>query len=364
VDGNAESSKENFLNDLALQAEAITFSHPDKLDSGAVILEREALQAGDSSYYMISLSLRGIRAAMQNDFGPALKYFHDNWEYGKLHGDTALQVNALNNMAGVYRASGNSFKAQLRLERALELVDKRDEPTLFANIELALGISLNMQNKYDSAAYVLHDAMEIFRAEEEMHLAQSCMSEMAHTLERRHKYKEALKVYDKMIALYPYTDDATGEVYTNQRKGNVLMKLGRMREASAALEYSLALADSMDYAIEKDSILIHLVQSYAAMGNLVGAEMYTSKLIKFIEQREKKKNHELIAFVESRYNFEEESRKNESLLAELALNRAELKRNQLYLRFALAGIIVLVLSLIVLFKRMSSLSAQTHHKDY
>lgn len=99
------------------------------------------------------------------------------------------------------------------------------------------------------------------------------------------------------------------------------------------------------------------------MGNLVGAETYTSQLIKFIEVRERKKNQELIAFVESRYNFEEESRKNEALLAKLALTREELKRNQLYLRFALAGIVVLILSLIVIFKLMTSLATSTQ-KNY
>ncbi len=362
-DQHPQNDKSEYLNKVAYEAEAITFPNPDKLDSVADILERESLNEGDSSFYMISFSLRGIRAAMQNDFGPALKYFHDNWEYGKSHGDTAMQVNALNNMAGVYISSGNFKKAQDRQQRALELINSEEDATLFANLEYALGISLNRQNKFDSADNVLKHAMQIFREQEEMHLAQSCMSEMANTLERRHKYKDALRIYDKMIALYPFTEDLPGEVFTNQRKGSVLMRLGRMREAAASFEYSLALSDSVDYMIDRDSTLIGLIKANAAMGNLVGAETYTSQLIKFIEVRERKKNQELIAFVESRYNFEEESRKNEALLAELALTREDLKRNQLYLRFALAGIVVLILSLIVIFKRMSSLATNAQ-KNY
>ena len=94
------------------------------------------------------------------------------------------------------------------------------------------------------------------------------------------------------------------------------------------------------------------------MLNPDGAERYTKRLITYIQDKEQKKNQELIAFVETKYNLEEKSRVNESLAAELVLVRQDLDRTQLYLRFAIAGAVLLLLSLIVLFKRFGAI----HHR--
>ena len=111
----------------------------------------------------------------------------------------------------------------------------------------------------------------------------------------------------------------------------------------------------MQYESQKDTTLLRLIKANAALGNIMGAEKYTKRLVAFIQDREQRKNQELIAFVETKYNLEEKSRINESLATELRSAREELSRTGLYLRFAIAGIVVLFLSLIVVFKRFGSL---------
>lgn len=133
------------------------------------------------------------------------------------------------------------------------------------------------------------------------------------------------------------------------------MHLGRMREAIESLKYSLALSASVEYEAQKDSTLLRLVKAHASLVNIDGAERYTKQLITYIQDKEQRKNQELIAFVETKNNLEEKSRVNQSLAAELVLVRQDLDRTQLYLRFAIAGAVLLLLSLLVVFKRFGAM---------
>mgnify|MGYP003942895503 FL=1 len=132
------------------------------------------------------------------------------------------------------------------------------------------------------------------------------------------------------------------------------MHLGRMKEAVEALEYSLVLSDSIEYENQRDSTLLRLVKANAALGDIDGAEKYTKQLMTFIKEKEFKKNQELIAFVEAKYNLEEKSRVNNSLAEELKAARADLSKTQLYLRFAIAALALLFLSVLVMFKRLGT----------
>src|SRR5690606_37016384 len=125
-------------------------------------------------------------------------------------GDTSMQINALSNIGGVYQQIGQPAKAQDAVEHAISLIDPTNDRYLLGNLSMALGMSLNQQGKSDSGLVVLQDAMEVFHALEEMNLAWACLNEMAYCHERKKKYKDALEIYNKMMALYPFTEDVRG----------------------------------------------------------------------------------------------------------------------------------------------------------
>jgi len=349
----ASEASQQEMEALIEKAQEYVYSNPKKLDSIIAVVERRTLALGDSTYFQTIRSMQGIRASMHNDYGPALKCFYDVWKRSKRLNDSSAQITALMNMSGVSQMSGRYRDAKERLKLALELnQDQRgiDE----AQIIMAIGMAEVELNQFDSAITNFKLAVEIFDELEEEHYVLSCMSELGYALESQHKYKKALDIYKRMDVLYQFTDDATGEVVVNQRRGHTLMHLGRMKEAVEALEYSLVLSDSIEYENQRDSTLLRLVKANAALGDIDGAEKYTKQLMTFIKEKEFKKNQELIAFVEAKYNLEEKSRVNNSLAEELKAARADLSKTQLYLRFAIAALALLFLSVLVMFKRLGT----------
>lgn len=306
------SENKSELDALVEQAQELVYSNPTKLDSVLQVLEDRTLAKGDSSYFYTIRSIQGIRAGMQNDFGPSLKYFYDIWNRSKRLNDTLNQKFALLNMSGVCQMSGRHRDAKKKLETALSLT-RKDEASDRAELLLALGMAEVELNQFDSAVTNFKMAIQIFDELENEHYVLSTMNELGYALEAQHRYKDALDIYKRMEVLYQFTDDATGEIVVNQRKGHTLMHLGRNKEAVEALELSLAMSDSLEYEPLKDSTLLRLVKANAALGNIDGAEKYTKQLMAYIKQKEQKKNEELIAFVEAKYNLEEKARVNDSL---------------------------------------------------
>lgn len=352
-DGNDKTSTKSELLILAETAELMVIENPTLLDSAILELKSKAIAIGDSEFIMMADLLRGIELCLSNNHGLAIRQFYGVYNFAKRNNDIQLQINSLNNMAGVYAHIGQPRKAQDALEDALSLVQPESDKYLQGSLTMALGISLNQQGKMDSAMLVLRSAMQVFHELEEMQLAWSCLNEMANSYERKKKYREALEIYNKMIALYPYTNDVRGEITTMQRKAHALMNVGRNREAIANLELAMYKADSLGYESFKDTALVYLIRAHASLGDILGSDKYTRELITYIAHRERQKNVDLVSFVDSRYYLEREERKNDALRAEIAATKTVVDRLDLYLRLAVAGIIILMLTLLVAVRRAS-----------
>ncbi len=111
-----------------------------KLDSIAGLLASLATNDADNYNVSIAHSFDGISSAMQGDLGPSLQSFQESWKYAVSLNDTNLQVNALINMAGVYRFAGQLNKAKEKLNKALDLLKGEGQMQTRANTLLALGI--------------------------------------------------------------------------------------------------------------------------------------------------------------------------------------------------------------------------------
>lgn len=344
-------SENEQLETLATQAENAIYNDAGKLDSLINRLRKAAIAHDDSDYIMTSKLLQGVSHAIKNEYAHGLKQFLDVYEFGYAHNDTDFQINALNNMGGVYAYSNNFTKASDCYKKAMELVDSSADPFYHANLSLSLGISYNKLGEFNEALKYLKHSLSTFNEQEEMQLAQSTMNEMAYGLERQGQLRKAIDIYNSMLVLYPHNNDLRGEMVTQQRKGNALFKIGKPGQAIASLERSLFLADSAGFEFDKDTTLVALIKANAAVGQIAQAEFYANRLIDYVQDREEKRNNELMAFVESRYNLKEQERVNASLVAELQVARTDLDQIKLYLRFAAAAVVILILSMLVLYRR-------------
>lgn len=149
------------LDALVAEAQELVFANPLKLDSVISIIERNSLQVGDSSYFAAIRSMQGVRASMQNDYGPALKYFYDVFQRSKRLNYTATQRSALINMSGVCQMSGRYRDAKSRLNTALALTDESDE-YIAAKIIMGIGQAEAELNQFDSAVTNFRKAIALF----------------------------------------------------------------------------------------------------------------------------------------------------------------------------------------------------------
>ncbi|MDC1221154.1 tetratricopeptide repeat protein [Salibacteraceae bacterium] len=132
------SISQNSLEDLSELGENYLGDNAFKLDSIASLLLEATDTNENSSYRSIAFNFDGVSSAMQGDLGPSLQAFQESWKIAAAINDTNLQVNALTNMAGVYKFAGQPNRAQEKLKKALELL--AGESQTRANTLLALGI--------------------------------------------------------------------------------------------------------------------------------------------------------------------------------------------------------------------------------
>jgi len=338
----SESFEDLTLNEQMQMVESQIYSDPTQIDSLTKLYMSNALAEGDSVHFINGVMFLGIDNAIKANYGQALKKFQDAYEFALNKDNVEVQVNALNNMAGVYQYSGQYEKAESRLIKAVQLSKTGEGTLLEGNLLLALGMVQDQLEKYDESLKNLKLAMKIFDSKEEKNLALSCMSELGFVLEKQEKYEQALDVYERMVPIYEFTDDKRGMIVLNQRIGSASMKVGDMKEAVAALETALTLSDELNFESGKDSTLIWLVQSSAAIGNIDKVSEYSGRLTDYTTMQNAKNNAEVLANAEVRYDLRELEHVNVDLKDQLDEQHADIKTLIFVLKIAGVAIVLLL----------------------
>lgn len=321
-------------------------SAPDAFIKKALSIEKAALSKNDSVSYNKIYLYHGVYHAVKGNLDNAIRIFFEVWEYAYVTKNPRLQISTYNNIAGVYRYSGNYAKAEEYMLKALELWEgnkqnKSDQGQLL----LSLGMVVDVQGRLDEADNYLHQALDIFKEEQDYDLMLQTMAELAFVMEKNGQNAKAMSVYKSMIPLYKYNNDKRSLATTNQRMGGISLKMGLYSQAYHELKYSLKLSDSLGYNVQKDTTLVRLVKASAYLGKLSEMEGFVNQLSKYHHEREIKKIERTITDLETSHQLNEQKLENEILRAETKNQKLEI----LNFRYLIVGSIGFLAILVILF---------------
>jgi tetratricopeptide (TPR) repeat protein len=204
---------------------------------------------------------------------------------------------------------------------------------------------VDVQGRLDEADEYLHQALDIFKKEQNYDLMLQTMGELAFVMEKNGQNAKAMSVYNSMLQLYKYNNDSRRILTTNQRMGGVSLALGQYSQAYHQLKYSLKLSDSLGYNVQKDKTLVRLVKSSAHLGKLTEMEEFVNQLSRYHREQETKNIERTITDLETSHQLNEQKLENEILRAETKNQKLEI----LNFRYLIGGSIGFLAILVVLF---------------
>jgi tetratricopeptide (TPR) repeat protein len=332
------------LSDLVDEGERYIGENPTKVDSIATLLEQLASENNDVYYLSIAFSFDGISSAMMGDLGPSLQSFQESWKLAVTINDTNLQINALTNMAGVYRFAGQPTKAMVKLGKALELLEGDEHKQTRANTLLAIGIIQEELEDFLNASKSYKAAIKVFDETGNMSSYLSCVEKLGSLLTRVGKLDEAYALYSFSLEGRSVSDQVGMTIPLFREKGVVLFKQGKYSLASENLRQSLALSDSLNYKLLQDSTLVMLIRVSSKMKDFESVNRYTNRLVQYHQEQDSKKVEETLASLEIEYELNEQKLLNRALAAESekANLQVEYDRNILIGMFSVIVLLVII----------------------
>ncbi len=328
------------------KAAVLLSSAPEAFVKKALEIEKAAITEGDSVSYNKIYLYHGVYHAIKGNLDNAIRIFFEVWEFAFITKNPRLQVSAYNNIAGVYRYSGNYAKAEEYMLKGLVIWEDNQQWDLDrGQLLLSLGMVVDVQGRLDEADEYLHQALDIFKKEQDYDLMLQTMGELAFVMEKNGQNAKAMSVYNSMLPLYKYNNDKRNLATTNQRMGGVSMNMGLYSQAYTQLKYSLRLSDSLGYNVQKDSTLVRLIKASAHLGKLSELENYVNQLSRFHHEQETKNLERTIADLETSHQLNEQKLENDILRAETKNQKLEI----LNFRYLIGGSIGFLAILVILF---------------
>lgn len=358
---NAQTS----INELVKLGDSFVGKDPVKLDSIADELVRLCVSENDDYNLSIAYNFDGVASAMQGDLGPSLQSFQESWKLAVKINDTNLQVNALTNMAGVYRFAGQPTKAVAKLDKAIELLMRPNQQLTKANTMLAQGIILEELEDYLGARDKYMKALTVFDKSGDMSSYLSCVEKLGSLLTRIGKLEEASALYSFALEGREQHDQIGMTIPLLRSKGVIEYKRNNFKEAQIHLENALSLSDSLNYKLLLDSTLAMLIRVSSKTGAFENVNRYTNRLISYHQYQENKRESETLASLETEYELNEQRLENRVLAAEKEKAQLQLQndRNTMIALFAIIGLlIVIAIIAFVLIRRTQRFNAQLEIK--
>lgn len=347
------------------EAESYIGNNSLKLDSIGSELYKLAEESGNIKAKAIAMNYDGISSAMQGDLGPALEGFQEAWKFAISASDSDIQVNALTNMAGVYRFAGQPSKAMVKLEKALELLEGEEHKQTRANTLLAIGIIQEELEDFLNASKSYKAAIKVFDEMGNMSSYLSCVEKLGSLLTRVGKFEEAYALYSFSLEGRNSSDQVGMTIPLYREKGVVLYKQGKYASASTNLKQSLALSDSLNYKLLQDSTLVMLIRVSSKMKDFESVNRYTNRLVQYHQEQDSKKVEETLASLEIEYELNEQKLLNRALAAESekANLQVEYDRNILIGMFSVIVLLVIIAIIaLALIRRIQKFNSQLELK--
>jgi len=187
----------------------------------------------------------------------------------KARGDKMFEVRATQNLATVAMRHGNVAQSVAMFESVLPLIERDNNPNLYATLISNLGNGLIALGEFDRALLLHTEALGLFSARGDESQTARELAALASIQFRSGNVERALTTIESAFPLYERARDQVGYVSALRLAGNAAAELGQHDQA---LEY-LRRAERQDkngLTVERTRVLI--AGELRSLGDLRGAE--------------------------------------------------------------------------------------------
>ncbi len=267
------------------------------------------------------------------------------------------------NIAVVYNNLATVQKELGMYQQSLSYSDEAEKRSVRANMNIILGATwinkgtvYSLLQKEDSAAHYFSKALELGKKVKYIELQQAALTCMGDLLLQEKKYAEALPYYNKAMALSVHTSPFHASIMPGYSMGIALYYLKQYPEAERRLLATLAQSSKTGILGRKQEAHATLARLYEATGRYKDA-LQQQKF--YVESRDSYFTIEKLRSVkeiEAKYLTAQKDKEIAERGLTIAQQQQRLERKNLLVGALVAGIVVVMLSLLFFYKNRKKIN--------
>jgi CHAT domain-containing protein len=212
----------------------------------------------------------GGQAFRKGDFQEALNASQAAATIYETAGNREGQVKALVQAAEADLASGRHPNAFDKLQRALELAKKTDNPSLIATVTAALGNAHGLAGQPAKAEELLKSSIDTATKANDFTLAASALNNLGNLLAWQHRYAGGADAYERAIEAANKAGDNDIVVRASANLARARLNDGRYNEAARWLAQAQEKIDALGSTHDRAYALISIGRLYAELSEAPG----------------------------------------------------------------------------------------------
>lgn len=370
------------------------FKSASLFDSAIVYSEKAILLAHQLSFKTgeaEALTLKGQALAFAGDFKKALSIHFESLKIRQVIGDSSGLAQGYNSIGGCYYDQGNLSEGMSYYLKAMRIYEGIKDEAKVAIILNNMGRIYEDMKQYDKSLECHFKALEMRKKIGDKYRIGASLTNIGNVYFYKEDYKTSLEYHLAALNIREESQDKRGLAISNLNVGNIFSVLKDYPKAISHLEKALKIGEEIKAKDQIAAATNGLGETYRKLKNYTKAIKYSELSFKFAEESGSKKDmkwallnlsdtyneagdpakafgyyKQAVVLKDSILNEESakqinelqtlyETEKKESqiklLSKDKAINEKELERQKVFRNAILAGAILFLLLLIVIFKR-------------
>jgi len=276
------------------------------------------------------------------DYSLALSYLLRGLEEAENRGQTAVAIECTYLIGYVHRDQNSYPPARTYFQKALDLAEASGDARHAILALNELGNVAILEERYAEALVYKQKALARARAHGDPYVLSACLHDMGIYFNYRGQPARALPFYQEALTIDQGRGSKRDIIISLTNLASCLSELGRLGEASAAVEEALATASAEEFPKDIQMVYLQGAETHEKLGNFRRAYDYLRKYKDLNEVVFSREQAEKIAELQERYESVKRQKENELLRRENEIEALALEK-QVNLRNFIVVLALLVL---------------------
>jgi signal transduction histidine kinase len=292
---------------------------------------------------VLTLRLNGLYAELSNYYEEALSFYLQSLEEARRLNAVEYEISALSDLAIVYAAIKEPHEAKKFYQQAAELVKKKGEVGSMVGTFINLGVIFTQLEMYDSAMYVLNEALRLGKPVESKMDLSSLYNNLGNVYFRKKDFVKALEFFRNNYDQHQDQGNLSGFWTDNLNIADVFVEQKRYDSALVYASKALRLSTQLDSRSKEADSYALLAKLSEAKGNYKEAHNYLRKWYSLDTAIVNSDTYRTIAELQEKFNARDREVQNKLLQYEIDKQRIWSRGlTILVLAFALTGVLAFV----------------------